>query len=806
MSFPRNFSGNNGLRIAAAISLAFALIPDSRGQQVPVTKGPNGTGKEVSIRADSQQKDKDTYHLHGHVQVEYEGMRVTADEASFDDTTGEVIARGHVVFDDPKSHLEADEVHYNTQTQKGWFSNGAGYVHSKGKPRPRVLKTENPFYIWGERVDRLDEDHYTLDHGRMTTCDCAKDGWLLSARQARVTVDDKLVAHDVVFRFLGVPIFYFPIVADSIAREPRHTGFLLPHIGNSTQKGYIVGDGFFWAINPSADLMLGVEDYSKRGLAERGEFRAKPSQNADFTIQYFGVNDKYSNVSLRAPGESIHAIGKDDDIGGGFRAVANVDYVNTMAFRLTWSSTYTEAVSSEAVQSGFISKDWNAYSFNFSAERYEDFLSTQLVPANAVIIRHLPSVEFSGEDKEIGDSPVYFSFEASADALGRTQPGLTLPLLDDRLDFHPQFLLRPKEFWHFRFIPTIGFRVTRYGESLAPNHTPIDRLLAEVGLDLRPPSLEKVLTRSYRGYRLKHVIEPDVQYHLVRARDPQNILDIIRFDATDILTETNEIEYSLTNSILARRDVPENSPDVPQARDIFSWRVSQQYYFDPTFGGALIRGQNNVFASTIDFSGFAFEHGQRFSPIDSVLKFAPFSNYDTEISTDLSPSGEGGVVDAGLTTHVKRGLLEFGISDFFINRSSYFNAGAAAASFTTAQEYAYNFERRLALLPPPHFPPATSTSPVPLTAFNLLGSVMTYGDSNRKGLSGSFGIDYNFQQKINQHVISRLSYNFGCFALDVEYQYYNLGPLNHESQFRVALSLANVGTFGNLKPREIMMY
>ena len=83
---------------------------------------------------------------------------------------------------------------------------------------------------------------------------------------------------------------------------------------------------------------------------------------------------------------------------------------------------------------------------------------------------------------------------------------------------------------------------------------------------------------------------------------------------------------------------------------------------------------------------------------------------------------------------------------------------------------------------------------------------MTYGDPNRKGLSGAFGMDYNFQQKINQHVISRVSYNFGCFAIDIEYQYYNLGPLRHESQFRVALSLANVGTFGNLKPREIMTY
>ncbi len=777
MNLLRPLPGGIGWRVSAALTLIVACTSNLHTQQIPVSLESKSPGKEVKVLADSQQRDKDTYHLRGHVQILYEQMRLTADEASFDDATDEVIARGHVVFDDPKSHLTADEVHYNVRTQKGWFSNSLGYVHSKGGSRPHVLKSENPFYISGEKIDRLDEDTYVVDHARMTTCDCAKKGWELSAGEARIKVDDKAIAHDVVFRFLGIPIFYFPIVVDSIAREPRQTGFLLPHVGNSTVKGYIVGDGFFWAINPSADLMLGVEDYSKRGLAERGEFRARPGQNADFNIQYFGVNDKDSNVSLRAPGESIQAVGKDDDIGLGFRAIANVDYVNTMAFRLTWSGSYSEAVSSEAVQSGFISKNWDAYSFNVSAERYEDFLSTLLVPANAVVIRHLPDVDFSGEDREIGSSPFYFSFDTSADAVGRTEPGLKLPLLGDRLDFHPQFLLRTKEFWHFRFTPSLGFRATEYGISLAPNHTAVERLLAEVGLDLRPPSLEKVFDRTIRGYRFKHVIEPDVQYHLVRAHDPENILDVIRFDALDILTETNEIEYSLTNSILARKDVPENSPDVPQASDLFSWRISQKYYFDPTFGGALVPGQVNVFASTIDLTGFAFEYGQRFSPINSVFKFAPFSNYDTEISTDLNPSGEGGVLDAGITSRVRRGLLGLSVSDFFVNHSSYLGLTAATAGLTP-------------------------TAAPPLTAFNMLDAIMTYGDPNRKGLSGALGVDYNFQQKIFQHQVTQVSYNFGCFAINIEYQYYNLGPLRRESEFRIALALANVGTFGNLKPKE----
>ncbi len=772
-------------RFVTALAILLALQPVLYANQVAGPAEKSGfalsiarfKGKEVPIRADSEEKDQDVYRLRGHVQISFEDMRMTADEASYDDDSGEIIARGHVIFDDPRSHLAAEEVHYNLNTQKGWFTNATGYVHPQGTPGPRVLRTGNPFYIWGKKVDREDEDTYTVEDGSMTTCDCAKRGWLVSARKAHVIVDDKMVAHDAVFRLFGVPIFYFPVLADSIARKPRHTGFLLPNLGNSTQKGYIVGGGFFWAINPSMDLKLGLEDYSKRGLAELGEFRAKPSENADFTVNYFGVNDKYSVTSLRAPGESIYAFGKDEDIGDGFRAVASVDYVNTMAFRLTWSPNYTEAVSSEAVQSGFISKNWDAYSFNFNTERYENFLSTQTVPGNAVIIRHLPSFEFSGEDREVSNSPFYYSFETSADAVGRTQPGLNLPFMSDRLDFHPQFLLRPKEFWHFTFTPMLGFRATEYGISLLPNHASFDRLLAEIGLDVRPPSLEKVFAKDYFGYRLKHVIEPDIQYHLVRARDPQDIADIIRFDAMDIFTDTNEVEYSLTNSILAHKDAPDGSGNTPQANDIFSWRISQKYYFDPTFGGALVPGQTNVFASTIDLTGFAYEYGQKFSPIDSVIKFAPFSSYDTEVRADMSPSGAGGVVDAGLTSNVHSGLLGVSFSDFFINHSSYLGLNSSNVYLPTGS------------LPP-------------LTAYNMLDSVVTYADPNRKGFSGAFGIDYNLQRKLFQHQTTQLSYNFGCFAINVEYQYYNLGPLRVESQWRVSLALANVGTFGNLRPRE----
>ena len=44
----------------------------------------------------------------------------------------------------------------------------------------------------------------------------------------------------------------------------------------------------------------------------------------------------------------------------------------------------------------------------------------------------------------------------------------------------------------------------------------------------------------------------------------------------------------------------------PQVREIITWELAQKYFLDPTFGGALVPGQSNVFTTTADFTGIAF--------------------------------------------------------------------------------------------------------------------------------------------------------------------------------------------------------
>jgi LPS-assembly protein len=480
-------------------------------------------------------------------------------------------------------------------------------------------------------------------------------------------------------------------------------------------------------------------------------------------------------------------VGNTTDLPYGFRGVADVDYVSSLAFRETYSPTFTEAVNSEARQIGFVTKDFGAYTFNIHASRYEDFLSAQLVPGNAVIIRKTPEFSFFGTDKQVGESPFYFSFQSSAGGVGRTEPGLDLPSLSERLDVHPEVTLRLKEFWGFHLTPSAGVDAARYGTSLetAPasletTHPPLARLLGDFSLDLRPPSFEKVFARSLWGWRLKHVIEPDLVYRLVKARNPEELAKVVRYDDLDILAQTNEVEYSLTNIILARKDVPDGIADKPQAQELISWRISQKYYFDPTFGGVLGPSNPIVWEPTLSLTGFHFIPGRRLSPVVSDLKMAPFSFYDTELKLDLSPNGQG-ILDAGITSHVRHGVYGLAFTDFYVNKNAYTN-----------------------LLSEPTSSPSTTTtsSTTPTTSYHFLNLLATFGEFNRKGVSGAFGVNYNLVQKIAAGAVGQLSYNFGCFGLNVEYRRFSLGTFRQENVYRVAISLANVGTFGNFRPRD----
>ena len=55
---------------------------------------------------------------------------------------------------------------------------------------------------------------------------------------------------------------------------------------------------------------------------------------------------------------------------------------------------------------------------------------------------------------------------------------------------------------------------------------------------------------------------------------------------------------------------------------------------------------------------------------------------------------------------------------------------------------------------------------------------------------------------IAQNELAQVSYNSSCCGLAFGFQRLALGSIRTENQFRVALIIANIGTFGNLRRQD----
>ena len=109
--------------------------------------------------------------------------------------------------------------------------------------------------------------------------------------------------------------------------------------------------------------------------------------------------------------------------------------------------------------------------------------------------------------------------------------------------------------------------------------------------------LERYFERPGTRHRYKHTIEPVITYNYVTGVN--DFANFIRFDSNATLTDTNQVEYGINQHLYLKEGDG-------QPVDFLSWKLVQDHYFDPTFGGALVTGQRNVFQALDSITPFAF--------------------------------------------------------------------------------------------------------------------------------------------------------------------------------------------------------
>src|SRR5256886_6947121 len=354
-------------------------------------------GGVANLEAKTEGRKGDVTTADGDVDIHYGDTRLRADHVEYNGKTYEATATGHVQLDYGNQHLGAEEAHYNVSTGHGLFHNVRGTIKIERRPNPELLISENPLYFEAQDVERFPADVYLIHQAWITICDPEHPKWQFFAPNARLRLDKTVALVNANFRLFRVPLIWLPYASAPAGRKVRASGFLIPDVGQSSRKGFIFGDAFYLAPIPWVDATLGAQFMSRRGLLERGSFRAKPFEDTSIEYTYFGVEDRgllNADGTRNPQGGEQQRLEIQSLFPGGCRFVTDFNHLSSLTFRLAFADSFGEATNSEVRSAVFLSNNFRGFSLNFAGLSDKSFLTLPVAatatPATSVTLRNLP--------------------------------------------------------------------------------------------------------------------------------------------------------------------------------------------------------------------------------------------------------------------------------------------------------------------------------------------------------------------------------------------------------------------------------
>jgi LPS-assembly protein len=225
---------------------------------------------------------------------------------------------------------------------------------------------------------------------------------------------------------------------------------------------------------------------------------------------------------------------------------------------------------------------------------------------------------------------------------------------------------------------------------------------------------------------------------------------------------------------------------LPKQQEYFSWKIGQKFFFDPSFGNAVIKTRRNIFDTTLNFSGIAFLTEPRdLSPIVSRMRFRTSGHTDFEWDLDFD-TGAKKINSSNVFVDVHENSFFGGVSYALLNAPGRTNIENINSSNTLI-----------------------GVVPSAIANFTQMRLLTGYGTPTKLGLTAAAGagLDLNAGSGLDtgdtlQYLTIQTSYNWNCCGLSVEYRKYDLGDIRNEGAYRFNFTLANIGTAGNIRRAE----
>jgi LPS-assembly protein len=559
------------------------IVPSAEAQQQPSTPQ----------QQDSPQQ-QGTPRRGSHSRTDAQGNVIpvvfSADEVTYDDPLGLVIARGNVEISQAGQTVLADVVQYNQHTDTVTATGHVTIIRATGETvnaeYADLTNQLNDGFIQDIRTLLADRSRLVGNTARRTgngnrteirkgvysPCDlCANDPsapplWQLQAETIIHNKEQQLVEYtDVTLDLDGWPVLYSPYLSHPDPTVKRASGFLPPSIGESSFLGAFVKVPYYWVIDEDSDLTFAPMYTTSEGPVAEGEYRQRFSNGELYFQGSFTQGklvdqngDLISNKGDEDRG-NVFAYGQwdlDDQFRAGFIANRASDQTYLELYRLGGTQAF---LTSRAYLEDFDGRDYgaiNSYNFQSLQEGVSDH-------TQAIV---LPSVDYTWAGEPMSWGGKFTTNVSGIDILRETGTS------SQRLSAGTQFDLPFFGPWGERFNFVAGIRGDTYdvrgaqltqtitqaplnGVGLPVNQVvptgPLvngiaDRIFPQVGLEWNYPWIS-------RGSRTTFIIEPRIAVYAAPngenpSKIPNNDSQAISFSDTDLFVRDRFTGYDLVDS------------------------------------------------------------------------------------------------------------------------------------------------------------------------------------------------------------------------------------------------------------------
>jgi len=253
---------------------------------------------------------------------------LSANETEFT-LSGQSVLRGNVTFKQGQRYLHTDEITIlRSPTTQDWDKIiASGNIHYIapgmsiwGKQAEYYHSTEQFHFDWthyrwysrharghAKSIDVDENKNLHLYDANYTTCAPKQDTWVLRAKKISLyPKQGRAKANHIHLDMHGVPVFYFPYIDYPIDKE-RHSGFLFPTYGSTSNSGVEFSIPYYWNIAPNYDLTLAPKWLTERGLEIQSKGRYLLTNSEGYIQWHFLPNDRkyglFQQQNLLSPPE-----------------------------------------------------------------------------------------------------------------------------------------------------------------------------------------------------------------------------------------------------------------------------------------------------------------------------------------------------------------------------------------------------------------------------------------------------------------------------------------------------------------------